>query len=223
MDHSSHMNKFFLFFVLIFLPFFSTAQELGHDVSIIKVVLNSASADQMTQRLKQDALTYLKYAPVPRMAEMDFAFGANREEYDKLNGEGVLYITSLNQDTTEYPIKKVYLKTNASTIELEKIGEINVGVDDKDIRTTFGKNRVDYYYLLPYSFTQTQCKLLIDWSNNRKEFLLSSFPNDNKLDYKVSSLQKKEIDMSFLKIFLQREFNITIKNQYFLLKGCLNY
>jgi len=208
------MAKPFLFFVLIFVPFFSNAQELGHDVSVIKVVLNPASADQITKRLKQDALTYLKYAPIPRIAEMDFAFGANRDEYEKLNGNGILYITSLNQDTTEYPIKKVYLKTNTSTIELEKIGEINVGIDDKDIRTTFGKNRVDYYYLLPYSFTQTQCKLLIDWNNNRKEFLLASFPNDNKLDYlsgNASSMQKKEIDMHFLEVFLQREFNITIK------------
>jgi hypothetical protein len=208
------MKKHILLIVLSGVSFVSKAQDYTHILDdSLKVTKNSVSTDDMTDRIKKDAADYAKYAPVPRLAEIDFAFGANAGEYKKLKGCGVLYIPSLNRDSLEYPIKRVYIKTKDKIFELEKLGQVVVAVQDKQIIDTFGKNRVDFYYLIPYQLTQTNGELLIDWSRNRTEFLLSKFPNGYKLDYlteKNISKNQSTIDKQFLKTFLLREFNITV-------------
>lgn len=172
-----------------------------------------SSTNAMTERIKKGAEYYAKNALVPRFAEMDFAFGANQDEYKKLNGYGVLYVSSLNQDSTEYPIKRVYFKSGNTVIELQKIIEIQVPTSDATIKKVFGKNRVDYYYLIPYSETQLKNELLIDWSANRKDFVLGKFPTDNKLDYDVDDLKStdnKTINSASLDSFLKREFGVKL-------------
>jgi hypothetical protein len=174
---------------------------------------NPTSANLMTERIKKGAEEYEKYAPVPRIALMDYAFGADLDEFKALNGYGVLYIASLNQDTTEYPLKRVYFKINGSIIELQKIGEVKVEVTDDVIKKTFGKNRVDYYYLIPYKETQMESEIIIDWTNNRKDFVLGKFPDGNKLDYlngKHLPPDKKTINTDLLNTFLDREYNIRL-------------
>ncbi|MFC0516585.1 hypothetical protein ACFFGT_20430 [Mucilaginibacter angelicae] len=172
---------------------------------------NPVSADEMTSRIRKDAENYARYAPVPRMAEMDYAFGADIEEYKKLNGFGVLYIPSLNRDSSEYPIKRVYVKVNNKIIELEKLGEIKVPVTDPQIISTFGRNRIDYYYLLPYQLTLKDSEVLIDWSTNRQNFTLTKFPNTGPIDFiTTKNIGKNDgvIDKHTLKAFLKREFNV---------------
>jgi hypothetical protein len=177
-------------------------------------VQETVSTDVMTKRIKDDAVAYSKYAPVPRLAEIDMAFGVNLTEFNKMAGYGVLYIPSLNQDSSEYPIKRVYLKSANELTELKEIGEIKISVKDEQILHTFGKNRVDYYYLIPYSLIQKPCELLIDWNSNRKEFLLSKFPNGDTLDY-IKNIpppgDPKTINRSVLKEFLEREYQINIE------------
>jgi hypothetical protein len=175
-----------------------------------------ASANLMTERIKKDAKEYAKYAPVPRIALMDYAFAANLDEYKELNGYGVLYIASLNRDTTEYPIKRVYFKKNGAVIELKKIGEIKVEIADEATTSTFGKNRVDYYYLIPYNETQINSEILIDWANNRKEFTLDTFPDGNKLDFLTDAdltPAKKALNTDLLNSFLEREYNIVLSKK----------
>jgi hypothetical protein len=187
------------------------AQDYFHIYADTLSVSNDAmSTKTMTKRLKQDAEKYAQYAPIPRMAEMDISFAADPDEFKKLNGYGVLYIPSLNRDNSEYPIKKVYIKQGNVITELKKIGEINIGVQDKYLITIFGKNRIDYYYLIPYQLTQVYGELMIDWSNNRKEFLLNKFPNENAVDYDTKKINMKNatIDNASLKIFLKREYNL---------------
>jgi len=174
---------------------------------------HAASANSMTERIKTSAIEYAKYAPVPRLALMDYAFAANLDEYDKLNGYGVLYIASLNQDTTEYPIKRVYFKINGDIVELQKIGEVKVDIADENTKRTFGKNRVDYYYLMPYKQTQVKSEIFIDWTSNRKDFTLCKFPDGNKLDYLDKGHiipGKKTADMDMLNSFLEREYDIVL-------------
>jgi len=203
--------KKYLIIAFLFLASYAHSQDLIHLVSdSTKVVDSSTSVTIMTKRIKDDAIYYVQYAPVPRLAEMDFAFGADLQEYEKLGGYGVLYIPSLNQDSSEYPIKRVYIKQGSEITELQKIGEISIGVTDKTIMATFGKNRVDYYYLIPYKLTQVYGELMIDWSTNRQKFVLSKFPNQNAIDFDVkkADTKNKPIDKDFLKIFLKREYNL---------------
>jgi len=205
------MKKYLLLIFVVLISMHGHSQDYLHISADSLGISNDAmSTAAMTVRLKKDAERYAQYAPLPRLAEMDLSFGADLDEFEKLNGYGVLYIPSLNRDNSEYPIKRVYIKQGNIITELQKIGEINVGVDDKDIMTTFGKNRIDYYYLIPYQLTQTYGELMIDWSNNRQEFVLTKFPNQNAIDYdtKAADMKNKSIDMLFLKIFLKREYNL---------------
>ena len=206
------MKKYIVFIWFIFGATLSKSQGYLHYFERNSTSVNTpTSMEMMTDRIKEAAIGYAKYAPVPRFAEMDYAFGADADEYKKLNGYGVLYVPSLNQDSSEYPIKRVFIRSGNIITELEKIGEIKVGVKDGQIKQTFGKNRVDYYYLIPYDLTQTTCELRIDWANNRKDFVLGKFPDGNKLDYVITKAiidDKKTIDRQFLMVFLQREYNI---------------
>jgi hypothetical protein len=115
----------------------------------------------------------------------------------------------MNRDSTEYPIKRVYLKQGSVITELQKIGELNVTVTDPAIIATFGKHRVDYYYLIPYALTRVYSQLMIDWSTNRQEFVLAKFPSEQAVDYKTEGASKNTmIDKNFLKQFLKREYNV---------------
>lgn len=205
------MKKYLLLIFVLSISIHGHSQEYLHlSADSLSVSNDAMSTAAMTARLKKDAEQYAQYAPVPRMAEMDISFGADADEFKKLSGYGILYIPSLNRDNSEYPIKRVYIKQGNVVTELQKIGEINIGVQDKDIVTTFGKNRIDYYYLIPYQLTQVYSELMIDWSNNRKEFVLTKFPNENAVDYDTQKIdiQSKEIDKASLKNFLKREYNL---------------
>jgi len=198
--------------VFLFLTIGAKSQNYFHlydDRDTSGVSKDAMSTEIMTDRIKKSAELYAKYAPVPRFTEMDFSFGADLEEYKKLSGYGILYIPSLNQDSSEYPIKKVYIKFGNTITELQKIGEIPIETKDKTIAATFGKHRIDYYYLIPYQLTLTYGELMIDWSTNRKEFILTKFPNQNLLDFEVKDVDtNKPIDEQFLKTFLKREYGI---------------
>jgi hypothetical protein len=81
-----------------------------------------------------------------------------------------LYITSLNQDSTEYPIERVCYKYKDEVIDLKLIGSLNITVTDNLVKNVFGKNRIDYYYYLPYMITQLSGQLLIDWKKIERIF-----------------------------------------------------
>ena len=46
----------------------------------------------MTKRIKDAAIQYQDYAPLPRIEIFDWAFGVDLSEYNKLNNFGILYI-----------------------------------------------------------------------------------------------------------------------------------
>ncbi len=211
------MKKLLGFLILVQLSYNNAYSQQGlHLIESLGDSNNLTSTYLMTDRIKEDANKYQQYAPIPRLAEFDYAFASDFVEYEKLNGFGILYITSLNQDSDEYPIERVYFKYKGGVIDLKLIGSINITVTDDLIKKVFGKNRIDYYYYLPYMITQLSGQLLVDWKKNRKEFLLLQFPAENKLDYitdnkKILPDSNKSIDMTSLDKFAQREFKIKLK------------
>ena len=208
------MNKISLLLVLISIGLNLKGQEFIHLQEINGIQQEPTPTVLMTERIKEAAIQYMQYAPVPRIALFDYAFGANLDEHIKLNGYGVLFITSLNQDKNEYPIKKIYINAIDTIVELTNIGFQNVPIRNKEIKKVFGKNRIDYYFLIPYEYTQLEGQLLIDWSKNRIEFISMSFPSELVLDFINPSdiiLNTKNIDILFLEKFLKREFQIEYK------------
>jgi hypothetical protein len=202
------MKKLLLFLVSFTAVLNVKSQEYIHIYDKADSVSGAISTKIMTDRIKESAKLYLQNAPIPRFTQLDYAFGADASEHKKLNGNGVLYLPSLNNDASEYPIKKVYAKTPDGIVELKKIGEINVGNTDPEIIKVFGKNRVDYYYFLPYKLTKINCEILIDWNTNRKEFVLTKFPNGSDQGFSTQIKGDESIDFKFLAEFLKREFNV---------------
>jgi hypothetical protein len=193
------------------------SQQTTHIVRNLGIQKGSVSTNTMTSRIKDAAVSYESYAPIPRIAVFDFAFPADLPEYNKLNGYGILYVASLNQDTTEYPIKRVFVKLNdGNSAELKLIGSIKVPIDDKTIKKVFGPNRIDYYYYFPYYLTIDKGQLMIDWTKNRSDFVLQQFPSDSKLDFIKGSNKPiigvvEKIDTSAFNSFSIREFQILLK------------
>jgi hypothetical protein len=147
--------------------------------------------------------------------QYDYAFAADINEYKKLNGFGILYISSLNLDSTEYPIVRVYFKATDGLVDLKLIGSLKIAVTDTLIQNIFGNHRMDYYYYLPYEMTQLPGDLLIDWKNNRKEFILANFPSNFRLAFIENSKlmlpdRKGSIDDKCFDEFALREFQIKL-------------
>ena len=210
------MKRLSCLFLIIFIFIgCSNSQQPIHIARDLGIVDSSTSTTAMTKRIIDAAEEYKQYAPVPRLAIYDFAFAKDLNEYKKLNGFGILYIASLNQDTLESPIEKVYFKSENGITTLELIGIVKVPVNDRIIKDVFGNNRIDYYYYLPYAITQTNGDLMIDWKKNRKEFILVKFPNDYKLDFVTktnnkSLNEKKGIDKNYFYNFALQEFQIKL-------------
>lgn len=208
------MNKISLLILLILIGLNLKGQELIHILENTEIQHKPTPTELMTERIKKAAIQYEQYAPVPRIALFDYAFGVDIDEHLKLRGYGVLLIASMNQDKNEYPIKRMYIDAIDTIVELENIGFQKISIKDKKIKKVFGKNRIDYYYLIPYEYTQLNGQLLIDWSKNRHEFVSTTFPSELILDFVIPSdnnLTTKIIDTSFLEEFLQREFRIEYK------------
>jgi len=194
---------------------YSFSQQTDHLMGRLESSINSTSANLMTIKIINAANKYLQYAPVPRIAQFDYAFAKDIDEYKKLNGLGILYIASLNQDSTEYPIERVYFKHKDGVVELQLMYTKVVTVTDNLIKNVFGNHRVDFYYLMPYVVTQISGQLIIDWKKNRKEFVIGEFPSGSSLDYITDKKLlipdvTKDIQNIDLDLFAQREFQIKI-------------
>ena len=206
---------FSLPFAVLFLISSANCQNMDHPAQNPSELDSTSSTDRMTQRIREDAARFEAYGPVPRFVQYDYAFAGDMNEYKKLNGYGILYIASLNPDSTEYPIVRVYFKSDSCLINLRQIGCMEIPVTDNLIKKIFGSHRIDYYYYFPYEMTQLTGSLLIDWKNNRKEFVLTNFPSDFKLDFVENSQlilpdDKCTIDDQSFDEFSEREFQIKL-------------
>jgi hypothetical protein len=194
----------------------SEAQETNHILETLGLIDSSASTGAMTARIKEAAVVYEDEGPVPRFAQFDFAFGKDLDEYKALNGFGILYLATVCQNSASNPVDSVYFKSGRITVRLRLIGKLRIPVEDGLTRKVFGKNRIDYYYYLPYIATRRDALLEIDWSDGRRGFELAEFPSDLELDYMpdaslVPPDPKGSIDAKILDNFAEREFQIKLQ------------
>jgi hypothetical protein len=211
-----------LFAILILSAFsFSSVQlkadeeeDLLHLVVYEGLDRGPASQAVTTERIRSAAEEHKKYAPVPRFATWDMAFAKDAEEFVQLDGYGIVIVSSLNQDPREHPIVQLYFQVrNGGRAPLQRIGAIEVGTEDPLIKRVFGTHRVDYYYLLPHNVTQQPGELLVDWSRNRKAFVLAKFPWGHRLDFLIDDQWRlpskgKKISPAVLNDFMIREFSV---------------
>lgn len=130
-----------------------------------------------------------------------------------MQGYGILYVAVMNPDSSQFPVRRLYLTNGKNITDLREIGEEKIAVKDPATKQAFGKNRVDYYYLIPYRTTQDTCELHMRWNNDDEhEILLARFPNNLKLGFVKNNkvTESGNVDMKVLKQFMLHEFHIQL-------------
>lgn len=210
------MRHFILCIILLFFAHFISAQDRNYQIYGANQGIGEGpvTTETMTERLVQSAQEYFLY-DVPRIAEYNYCFGHNQEEHRKLNGYGVLLVSSVNKVRAEHPIRRLYFISPFGEQELQLLFAREVEVEQPIIQRTFGKNRVDYYYLLPYSITQQKGFLVVDWAINREGFVLIEFPLVADLGYQPETgleVPFSQINWHAMGNMIKREFNEDIEN-----------
>jgi len=143
------------------------------------------------ERLEGIAREFEQHAPVPRVALYDVAFPKDKEEYKALNKHAVLLVTVVTQDPAELPIKRVYVRASEEDRELAMFLSPASATPAGLVREVLGPYRQDAYYLLPIASYFEPGQLLLDFAENRVEFLVTEYPRDLPVDLvpKEDSLQ----------------------------------
>jgi hypothetical protein len=187
----------------------SCSSQIVHITVDEGVKCSPTSTDEMTNRIVELSVKYESYAQFSRIALFDMAFASNPEEYKKLRGMSILLISSLNHDSDEHPITNVIAETPDKKYNLPFIAKRNVIVENEKVKKVFGPNRVDYY-LIPYPITQHEGQITIDWSKNRKDFVVAKLPLRYKLDFIMDTQDISpytKVDRQTLENLLLKEFS----------------
>lgn len=204
-------------FLTLSLPLLAHAQETIHIVDAGTTSKTPVSPAEMNNRIRDSAIEYREYAPIPRILFYDMVSPANAQEYAELGGNAILLITALSQDRTELPLKRVFVSLGGKEIELKLISSVLSQQNDAKSQTvkTFGPFRVDALYLLPAYLRLEDADLLADFAKNRTGFKLATFSASESpsTDYPVikPSTEKAPSEAALTRI-IRREYPGFIKN-----------
>ena len=138
--------------------------------------VSSARIDKI---ITESALRYQKYGAVAaRVGFHDIAFPKDSKEFHRLNGYGLLVVTAISQDSSEIPLRRVYVQGEHGQEVLQRLFSISSAVEPPDGAVTqiFGPFRADAMYLFPVHCRFKDSKLLTDFAQNRRGFHLATFP-----------------------------------------------
>ena len=171
----------------------------------------------MNKQISEAAEQYKEYAPIPRIAFYDLAFPKDKAEYARLNGYGLLLVSTTSQDENELPLKRVYVVENGKEIALKVIKEtfIKEANTKSQVAKTFGLFRVDSIFLFPIYLNSASAELRIDFAKNRDGMRVASF--DGIWPVELSGLNGKKPDEirtidDEMKLFMKREYPGYFKN-----------
>ncbi|MGH2361309.1 MAG: hypothetical protein ACRDGM_12315, partial [bacterium] len=133
---------------------------------------------RMRLHIEETARELQPYAPVPRIAFFDLTWPADSSEYRAMSGFGVLLVTVISQDADELPLSRVFVRDSSGEAELGVIASLRREVPDtsKHVVRVLGRHRVDSIYQFPLVLSLQRGQLLIDFSRNRKGFVLAELP-----------------------------------------------
>lgn len=206
--------SFITFLLLISFACFAD-DEVIHLVAGGATVYEELSKLKMQSTLVTSAKEYEKYGQVARATHHDMAYPKDSEEYKKMGGFGVLWVTSHSQLESELPIKNLRISIeNIGTIYLELIYSFSADEQDEFVSKILGKNRADAIYMIPFFAEVKGATLVADYSANRFDFILGhlnkEFPSEIgkpfKLPTKIINPDKK-----LFNVMLEREYPI-VKN-----------
>jgi hypothetical protein len=181
-----YFMKFFItiiFSLFVFFPCFA-------DEKVVHIIRGETSVNEKLTKLRMQndlidsAKENEKYGEmISRATHYDMAYPKDIDEYSKLKGFGVLWVTSHSRQEDELPIKNLRIKIeNIGTIGLEPIYSIKSIEQNKLVSKVYGKNRSDSIYKIPLYNEVRGGALTADYSANRADFILGhlakEFPSE---------------------------------------------
>ena len=147
-------------------PALARCQDSTHVERALGWLSTPVSAAALDGRIGQAAVEYHQYAPIPRIALFDIAFPKDSTEAVALAGNAVLVVTAIVQDSSELPLRRVYLGTD----DLVRFAAAGSHVVDSTVARTFGRYRMDAVFLVPLSLLAQPSNLLADFATHRQGF-----------------------------------------------------
>ena len=171
--------------VLLFTAVVAVAQDEGiHGVKVgdDEGSYEPLSALKMQGRLIGTAEQFKEIGPLARVSHHDMAYPKDSEEYDAMEGSGILWVTSHSQIREELPLKNMRVSIDGiGDLTTEAIFVTKTIEKDKLVSSVLGKYRVDAVYIVPFFKEVAGAALVTDYAVNRTDFLLgyfnSSFPD----------------------------------------------
>lgn len=165
----------------------------------------------LTEQINQAAEQYKAFAPIPRVAFIDVAYPRDDEEATAVAGYAVVLVTSISQDKTELPLRRVYVIADGRSLDLECLVavESTIPKKDKKIARTFGQNRSDGLYLMPICVSTKNGVLLVDFAKNRSGFKIYEFQGSGPRDlgaWEEWPAPESRPSAQALEDFIRREF-----------------
>lgn len=172
---------------------------------------DKVSIAYMNKQISDAAEKYKEYAPVPRAAFYDIGYPQNKAEFEELDGYCVLLLSTVSQNETELPLKRVYVLIDGKEIELTLFKEVFSKNSDANsqVYKTFGAFKVDSLYLIPVYLTKTSSDLLVDFAENRNGMKVVGFSGEVSVQVKNLPDTKPSGKASLtdaMKKFIKREY-----------------
>lgn len=175
----------------------------------------AVTPDDMTKRLEQTAERVKKMSSsgAPRVAQFDFTWAQDEEEYRTLAKYVVVLVSVVSKDEAELPLKRVYIrdKWNHETA-LERISSERRDVPKDSLTySVIGAHREDSFYLAPAGLMKGEGDVAADFSANRTGFRLYSLPGSPpdfvEADRHATPAKNAKPDPKALKAMFEREYS----------------
>lgn len=138
---------------------------------------NRVNSEYINKRLDDLALQYKEYAPIPKMAIYDIGYPRNTQEYDNLDGYGLMLVAALSQTKEELPIKRVYVAFDGKESDLIRLKMYLSENKDSASQSfkTLGAFRMDALFAFPVHFRTKLTEVFIQFEKDSKPMRLAAF------------------------------------------------
>ena len=116
--------------------------------------------------------------PSPRGYNFRAGLPDNAAEFAKLSGYSVMLLTVISQKTEELPVKRVYIQSGTTQIDVQRLSSWRSEVDSKHLaHEMYGHYREDGFYLLPVGPMTRDGTLVVDLTADKVSFSILKLPS----------------------------------------------
>jgi hypothetical protein len=167
-------RRFLLLLMVSVLPSLVAAQTgptKWHDSKVNNQFINDRWA-QLAERYKSSL-------PVSKVAIFDIGYPRSADEFEKLDGYGVVLVSALSETREQLPIARVFVTLNGSDINLVEMHSfLTTGAGISDVVTHgSGGYRMDAIYAFPVWLRFQPGELKVEFAKDKEAMTLAKFAN----------------------------------------------